>query len=104
MLLGTGAGSSVESSSGMQQGDELDARLKRRHVPGDWQREFEHRVTSLLNAGQGDISRQLYREIDKVLIQSALNYTQGHKQKAAKVLGWGRNTLTRKMQDLGLHG
>ncbi len=104
MLLGTGADSSVESSSGMQQGDELDARLKRRHVPGDWQREFEHRVTSLLNAGQGDISRQLYREIDKVLIQSALNYTQGHKQKAAKVLGWGRNTLTRKMQDLGLHG
>ncbi len=81
---------------------ELEARIKRRHAPGDWQREFEHRVNTLLAGGQQEIARKLYREVDRILIESALQHTQGHKQNAAKILGWGRNTLTRKMQDLGL--
>lgn len=81
---------------------ELEARIKRRHAPGDWQREFEHRVNTMLASGQADISRTLYREVDRILIESALQHTSGHKQNAAKTLGWGRNTLTRKMQDLGL--
>lgn len=35
----------------------------------------------------------------------ALAYTQGHKQEAARKLGWGRNTLTRKLRELGMdHG
>lgn len=93
---------SIKPGDVLDEGRELEARLKRRHVPGDWQREFEHRVSALLGNGQSDISRRLYREIDKILIQSALHYTQGHKQNAARVLGWGRNTLTRKMQELGL--
>jgi two-component system nitrogen regulation response regulator GlnG len=36
------------------------------------------------------------------LLESALKYTQGHKQEAAKRLGWGRNTLTRKLKELKL--
>ena len=37
------------------------------------------------------------------LIQTALNHTcRGHKQDAAKKLGCGRNTLTRKLKELGL--
>lgn len=94
--------SSAEAGLVLDKSNELEARLKRRHAPGDWQREFEHRVSSLLMNGQTDISRQLYREIDRILIQSALQHTNGHKQNAARTLGWGRNTLTRKMQDLGL--
>jgi two-component system nitrogen regulation response regulator GlnG len=39
---------------------------------------------------------------ETTLIQAALKATQGHKQEAAKLLGWGRNTLTRKLQELGL--
>ena len=39
---------------------------------------------------------------ERTLIQVALKATQGHKQEAAKLLGWGRNTLTRKLQELGL--
>jgi DNA-binding NtrC family response regulator len=92
----------VESTEDLASDSELEARLKRRHAPGEWQREFEHRVNVLLTGDQADISRLLYREIDKILIQSALHHTHGHKQRAAKSLGWGRNTLTRKMQDLGL--
>ncbi|MCP3702265.1 MAG: hypothetical protein GY954_04950, partial [Alteromonas sp.] len=33
----------------------------------------------------------------------ALEHTGGHKQEAAKRLGWGRNTLTRKLKELGVN-
>jgi two-component system nitrogen regulation response regulator GlnG len=39
---------------------------------------------------------------ERTMIQVALRATQGHKQEAARLLGWGRNTLTRKLQELGL--
>ncbi len=39
---------------------------------------------------------------ERTMIQVALKATQGHKQEAAKLLGWGRNTLTRKLQELGM--
>ena len=35
-------------------------------------------------------------------IRVALNRTHGHRQEAARVLGWGRNTLTRKLKELGM--
>ena len=41
-------------------------------------------------------------EFEKTLIQIALVQTKGHRQDAAKLLGWGRNTLTRKMKSLQL--
>ena len=39
---------------------------------------------------------------ERTLIRVALRHTQGHRQEAAKLLGWGRNTLTRKLKELGL--
>jgi two-component system nitrogen regulation response regulator GlnG len=41
-------------------------------------------------------------EFEKTLIQIAMSQTGGHRQEAAKLLGWGRNTLTRKMKSLHL--
>ena len=41
-------------------------------------------------------------EFERVLIRAALQRAQGLRQKAAKLLGWGRNTLTRKIKTLGL--
>ena len=41
-------------------------------------------------------------EFEKTLIQIAMSQTGGHRQEAAKLLGWGRNTLTRKMKALHL--
>jgi two-component system nitrogen regulation response regulator GlnG len=48
----------------------------------------------LLSAAQSDFER--------VLIVAALRIAQGRKQDAARLLGWGRNTLTRKIKDLNL--
>lgn len=41
-------------------------------------------------------------EFEKILLERALKHTNGHKQDAAKRLGWGRNTLTRKLKELNL--
>ena len=41
-------------------------------------------------------------EFEKTLIQIAMSQTKGHRQEAAKLLGWGRNTLARKMKALHL--
>jgi two-component system, NtrC family, nitrogen regulation response regulator GlnG len=43
-------------------------------------------------------------QFERVLIRVALKRTQGHRQEAAKLLGWGRNTLTRKLKELGMNG
>jgi len=41
-------------------------------------------------------------EFEKALIRAALARARGHRQEAARLLGWGRNTLARKMRELGL--
>ncbi|HEX4388926.1 MAG TPA: nitrogen regulation protein NR(I) [Steroidobacteraceae bacterium] len=42
-------------------------------------------------------------QFERVLIRAALKRTGGHRQEAAKLLGWGRNTLTRKLKELGMN-
>ncbi len=41
-------------------------------------------------------------EFERALIRVALRKSQGHRQEAARILGWGRNTLTRKLRELGM--
>ena len=41
-------------------------------------------------------------EFEKTLIKAALNKAMGKKKEAAKLLGWGRNTLTRKIKEIGI--
>ena len=40
---------------------------------------------------------------ERTLLRVALKHTQGHRQEAARLLGWGRNTLARKLKELGLN-
>jgi two-component system nitrogen regulation response regulator GlnG len=39
---------------------------------------------------------------ESIMIDAALRYTGGRRQDAAKLLGWGRNTLTRKIKEHGI--
>ncbi|MBB3060529.1 DNA-binding NtrC family response regulator [Microbulbifer rhizosphaerae] len=41
---------------------------------------------------------------EKALIEIALKHTAERKRDAAELLGWGRNTLTRKLKELGMNG
>ena len=47
-----------------------------------------------------DVLQRYQQQLEKIALQTALNRFSGHKQKAAAWLGWGRNTLTRKLKIL----
>jgi two-component system nitrogen regulation response regulator GlnG len=67
-----------------------------------WQDNLKKWVNNELSLGKSNIIEQALPEFEKVLLASALKHTQGHKQEAAKRLGWGRNTLTRKLKELNM--
>jgi len=67
-----------------------------------WQDNLKKWVDNELSLGNSNIIEQALPEFEKVLLESALKHTQGHKQEAAKRLGWGRNTLTRKLKELNM--
>ena len=68
----------------------------------DWRRALEREVASRLARGEADIADPLTRDFESVLITKALQHTGGRRIEAAGLLGIGRNTLTRKVQDLKL--
>jgi two-component system nitrogen regulation response regulator GlnG len=68
----------------------------------EWTTQLRRAVDQHLSAGEDDIYTDLNAEFERVLIEASLQYTRGRKQDAAKKLGWGRNTLTRKLKDLGI--
>ncbi|MTB65526.1 nitrogen regulation protein NR(I) [Providencia sp. wls1943] len=55
-----------------------------------------------LHAGKQDLFNDAMPLLEKTMLNCALKYTHGHKQEAARLLGWGRNTLTRKLKELGI--
>jgi two-component system nitrogen regulation response regulator GlnG len=57
-----------------------------------------------LVSGKQDILRDAVPAFERSLIEVALAHTRGRKRDAAELLGWGRNTLTRKMKDLDMGG
>lgn len=68
-----------------------------------WETNFKLWATRLLASGESDLLGKAIPTMERILIESALNQTDNKKQEAAKLLGWGRNTLTRKIKELGLH-
>jgi two-component system nitrogen regulation response regulator GlnG len=67
-----------------------------------WIPMLEKEVETLLNRGDMAIMDELVRRFEKALIAKALAHTGGRRIEASQLLGLGRNTLTRKIQDLGL--
>ncbi|SHO59294.1 nitrogen regulation protein NR(I) [Vibrio quintilis] len=65
-----------------------------------WQKQLEVWAKTALEAGETELLSYALPEFERILLEAALNHTNGHKQDAAKVLGWGRNTLTRKLKEL----
>lgn len=57
-----------------------------------------------LVSGRQHILRQAVPTFERSLIEVALAHTRGRKRDAAELLGWGRNTLTRKMKELQMDG
>jgi len=68
----------------------------------DWMAKLSHWAEQELDAGTQRLLDTAVPEVERVLIRVALRKADGLKQDAAKLLGWGRNTLTRKMKELGM--
>ncbi|CAG8999349.1 MAG: DNA-binding transcriptional regulator NtrC [Candidatus Celerinatantimonas neptuna] len=88
---------------------DLPPELSHRHengeakmVEGDWRVQLQSWVETQLLAGSSDILAQAVPDFERILLTTALKHTNGHKQEAARLLGWGRNTLTRKLKELDL--
>ena len=67
---------------------------------GSWQQQLATWAKSSLSQGDTELLSYALPEFERILLEAALEHTNGHKQDAAKVLGWGRNTLTRKLKEL----
>jgi two-component system nitrogen regulation response regulator GlnG len=67
-----------------------------------WLVGLQRRARELLLAGEPMVWDTLTREFEAQLIRSALEATRGRRIEAAQKLGIGRNTITRKIQELGL--
>jgi two-component system nitrogen regulation response regulator GlnG len=68
----------------------------------DWRELLGEWARNELVQGKHHILEEATPDFEKVMIEVALQHTQGRKRDAAELLGWGRNTLTRKMKDLAL--
>lgn len=68
----------------------------------DWEKALRHWADMALVRGQHQLLSEAVPTFERALIETALKYTAGRKRDAANLLGWGRNTLTRKLKELGM--
>ena len=73
-----------------------------RDEESDWQQALDRELARALARGERAVGDRLEKEFERTLILRALAHTAGHRMEAAQWLGWGRNTLTRKIQELKL--
>ena len=73
-----------------------------RSPAGDWETALRQWADQALARGQGGILSEAVPTMERALIETALKHTGGRKRDAANLLGWGRNTLTRKLKELGM--
>ena len=69
---------------------------------GDWESGLQAEAMALLLSGRLDVWDELTKRFERKLILTALDSTRGRRIEAAHKLGIGRNTITRKIQELGM--
>ncbi|MDA9013974.1 nitrogen regulation protein NR(I) [Porticoccaceae bacterium] len=75
---------------------------KEQRVSGDWQTMLRSWADKALGSGSKDILSSAIPDFERTMIEAALAHTAGRKKDAAQLLGWGRNTLTRKLQEYNI--
>ena len=83
---------------------ELHSQGATSEAPQDWQKALRLWADQALATGQREILSEAVPAFERALIEIALKHTAGRKRDAAELLGWGRNTLTRKLKELGMNG
>ena len=81
---------------------ELQTQTSQEAIGENWQQSLRLWVERELATGKQDLLDTVLPQFEQVMIESALKQTAGRKREASELLGWGRNTLTRKIKELGL--
>lgn len=68
----------------------------------DWESLLRAWVDQQLLSKESEVAKHTIPAVEAILIKSALNFTHGKRHEAAILLGYGRNTLTRKIKELGI--
>jgi two-component system nitrogen regulation response regulator GlnG len=79
---------------------EIGAAAEAEGQDADWEKAMAGWAERQAMSGKQPLVDQALPAVERILIRAALKRTQGHRQEAAKLLGWGRNTLTRKLREL----
>ena len=69
---------------------------------GDWEGGLGRLAVKMLQDGDKEVYDALCARFEKAVLQAALEVTRGRRVEAAQRLGIGRNTITRKLQELGI--
>ena len=82
--------------------EDLPQELKSKETQSsnDWEALLQKHIMQRLNRGDARILDDLTPVFEKIALDAALQKTSGRKKDAADLLGWGRNTLTRKLKEL----
>jgi len=68
----------------------------------DWEGGLSRLAAKMLQDGDKNVYDALCAKFEKAVLQAALEVTRGRRVEAAQRLGIGRNTITRKLQELGI--
>ena len=79
-----------------------DSPVEKTTNSGNWEQQLRSWADGELATGKQDILTTAVPAFERALIETALSHTNGRKRDAAELLGWGRNTLTRKLKELGM--
>jgi len=79
-----------------------ELKLENTEEENNWKKVLRAWSENYLANGQTNLLEEVGPEFERTLIAVALNKTKGKKKEAANLLGWGRNTLSRKIKELGL--
>ena len=80
----------------------LESNAQAPAVTGSWEQALRGWADQQLFTGNSGILKEAVPQFEQVLIETALKHTGGRRRDAAELLGWGRNTLTRKIKELGM--
>ncbi|MDD5579049.1 MAG: nitrogen regulation protein NR(I) [Methylobacter sp.] len=76
---------------------------EKKEVEGaDWESLLKIWIEQQLITKETEVAKQTIPTVETILIKTALNFTHGKRHEAAILLGYGRNTLTRKIKELGI--
>ena len=68
----------------------------------NWEQALRQWADQALSRGQSSLLDSAVPSFERIMIETALKHTAGRRRDAAVLLGWGRNTLTRKIKELGM--